>query len=263
MFAATGDIVTHYLEGGSSSRSALVFVNSLGTDLRMWEPVAALLASDYRSVRYDKRGHGLSDCPPGPYSLEQLAADLSALLTHLGIEAAALVGISVGGMIALQFALDQPNLVRALVLADTAARIGTVERWNQRIATVHASGMERAAPEIIPIWFTEGFAEAQPAVHRGYLNMMARTPAEGYTATCAALRDGDLTGRLAELQTPTLVLAGEHDVATPPELGRQLAASLPEARFQLIDGAAHLVSVEQPQAVAGAIRTFLQELGYV
>lgn len=263
MFAVTGDLVTHYSEAGSSEHPALVFVNSLGTDLRMWEPVAALLASEYRTIRYDKRGHGLSDCPPGPYSLEQLAADLTALLAHLRIEAAALVGISVGGMIGLQFALDQPDRVRALVLADTAARIGSVERWNQRIATVRASGMERAAPEIIPIWFAESFAEAQPALHRGYLNMMARTPTEGYTATCAALRDGDLTGRLAELQTPALVLAGELDVATPPDLGRELAAALPDARFRLIEGAGHLVSVEQPQAVANAIRTFLQELGYV
>lgn len=263
MFAATGDVVTHYVEAGSSDRPAVIFVNSLGTDLRVWEPVAARLAFRYRTIRYDKRGHGLSDCPPGPYSLEQLASDLAALLEHLQVETAALVGISVGGMIALQFALDHPNPVQALVLADTAARIGTEQRWNDRIASIRANGMARAAPEIIPIWFAEGFSQAQPAVHRGYLNMMARTPDEGYTATCAALRDGDLTGRLAELDAPVLVLAGDQDVATPPELSRELAAALPNARFQLIEGAGHLISVEQPETVAGAISTFLQEHGYV
>jgi 3-oxoadipate enol-lactonase len=123
--------------------------------------------------------------------------------------------------------------------------------------------MARAASQIIPLWFSEAFVASEAASHRGYLNMMARTPDEGYVASCMALRDGDLTEHVGAIEPPALVLTGELDAATPPELGRGLAAALPNARFELIAGAGHLPCVEQPDLVARLIRAFLQEQGYV
>ena len=262
MFASLDGHVVHYSRSGRPDGLPLVLINSLGTDLRLWNQVVPALEADFSILRYDLRGHGLTDCPPGPYSLVQLAQDLRSLLDHLGIQRAALVGISIGGLIALQFAASHPGAVRALVLADTAARIGSADRWQQRIEAVRREGLQALAPAVLGLWLSESFRANQPTLTRGFGNMLTRTPAEGYIACCSTLAESDLSPQLPKIQAPALVLTGEMDAATPPEQGRALAAALPDARFELVPAAAHLPCIEQPERVAAFIRRFLQERGH-
>jgi len=258
-FVQLNRLTLHYrLEG--EGEPTLVFLNSLGSDLRIWDGVVATLR-EHRVLRYDLRGHGLSDAPAGPYTLEDHSADLQALLEHLGIARAVLVGISVGGLIALDLARRWPERVEALVLCDTGARIGSEDSWNERMATIRQKGLPEVARAVIARWFTEDFFLRRPAEAAGYYNMLSRTPVEGYLGTCAALRDGDLRPWLSRIRTPALVLCGELDKATPPELSQALAEGL-GARLALIPQTAHLPCVEAPALVGQHIRSFLKELRY-
>lgn len=259
-FAAINGITLYYAVEGPRAGPPLVFVNSLGTDLRIWDRVVPHFSHRFRIVRYDKRGHGLSDSPPGPYALGDHTADLAGLLEHVNVEVPLLVGISVGGMIALDYAANNP--VSALVLSDTAAKIGTEVAWNERIAAIRQQGMETMAEPILARWFSPSYAQRQPAAFSGYRNMLARMPASGYTGTCAALRDADLRGAVEKVRAGTLVLCGAQDPATPPDLVRGLAESLPAARFEPVDGAGHLPCIEQPQAMAAKMNQFFEENGY-
>lgn len=267
-FAAVDSWVIHHrLEGQFTNAMLtgipLIFINSLGSDLRIWDGVIPYFAEDFPIVRYDKRGHGLSDCPPGPYTLHDHTTDLAALLTGLEVPSAILIGVSVGGMIALDFARQHPGRVHALVLCDTGARIGTAEAWTERSTIVRQEGLATIAPLILSRWFSRSFSTVEPTAYRGYYNMLTRTPAEGYAATCEALRDADLCAVVQSITAPSLVLCGDEDIATPPTLGQELAAALPNARFQLIYQAGHLPSIEQPRAVAAAMKQFFKELHYV
>ncbi len=262
-FAAVGGLTLHYTREGLRDGAPLVFINSLGTDLRMWDALAAHLAARFPIIRCDQRGHGLSDCPAGPYSIRDLADDLDGLLAYLEVTEAILIGISVGGMVALDYAAAHGERVRALVLCDTAARIGAADMWNARIEAIRKDGMAAVGEAILARWFMPDFAQQRPADYRGYYNMLVRTPAAGYTATCEALRDADLSDAAASIETRSLVLCGSADVATPPSLARGLAEALPDARFELIDQAAHLPPLEQPDATAAKIERFLRENGYV
>lgn len=261
-FVATKALVLHVSRSSSGGGAPLVFLNSLGSDLRIWDGVVERLEksdANHAMLRYDKRGHGLSDCPAGPYSIADHADDLLALLDALAIPRAVLVGISVGGLIALQIASREPERVGALVLCDTAAKIGTKESWNERITLIRQQGMAEAATGIAKRWFASGYPAQRPAEYRGYLNMLSRTPAEGYIGTCHALRDADLREQMAQILAPSLVLCGSEDISTPPELVRGLAQSLPDARFELLEAAGHLPCVEQPERLAQLIGGFVQE----
>jgi 3-oxoadipate enol-lactonase len=239
---------------------ALVFINSLGCDLRIWERVAPAFTDRYQVLRYDKRGHGRSDAPHGPYTIRDHANDLTGLLAALEIESAALVGISVGGLIAMDFALQHPDSTRALVLSDTAPKIGTAEGWEERIRLVREKGMPAIAETVASRWFTAAFKEGRRSEYRGYLEMLSQASAEGYAATCAALRDADLRAALPAIAAPTLALVGAADQTVSPEQTRTWAASLPNARVQVIEKAAHLPCIEQPGAVSEAVRGFLKEV---
>lgn len=261
-FVSVAGVTLHYRLDGQPAGPALVFLNSLGTDLRLWDDLIPYFAGRFRLIRTDKRGHGLSDCPPGPYSFNDYANDLRGLLDTLAVEQAILIGDSVGGMIALAYALAHPTQVKGLVLCDTAAKIGTPEMWNERIDALRQYGLADLAAVILDRWFSPGFRESRPAAYQGYRNMLVRTPLAGYIAACEAIRDTDLRPAVASLQMPALVLCGAEDAATPPDLVRGLAEALPQARFELIAGAGHLPSLEQPAALAEAIDGFLQENGY-
>jgi 3-oxoadipate enol-lactonase len=230
-FVEVNGITLHYAREGLGEGVPLVFVNSLGTDLRIWDGLTLHFAERFPIIGYDKRGHGLSDCPPGPYSIRDYANDLAALLEHLGHERVILIGISVGGMIALDYAANHPGQVEALVLSDTAARIGTADYWNERIAAIRGDGMDALKEIILSRWFAPGYAGAFPAEYQGYANMLTRTPVEGYVATCEAIRDADLSEAAATVRTETLVLTGAADAATLPDWGRELAGILPNGRF--------------------------------
>ena len=255
-FVAADGLTLHARADERGEGPALVYLNSLGSDLRIWDGVVERLGGYH--LRHDLRGHGLSDAPAGPYSIGDMARDLRRVIDQAGLQRPIIVGISVGGLIALRFALAWPDTVAGLVICDSAARIGSAEAWNERIAAVEADGLDAVAPAVVARWFSAGFADR--ATLAGYRNMLRRTPARGYTATCAALRDEDLRGRVAEIDVPALVLCGSEDLPTPPEQGRQLASSLPRGRFLEIGATGHLPCLERPEAVAGAIAEFAAEV---
>lgn len=208
------------------------------------------------------RGHGLSDTLPGPWRIEDLADDLAGILEARGIKDAALVGLSVGGLIAQSLAARRPDLVRVLVLSNTAARIGSAKAWNDRIAAVEANGIAAIAEAVLERWFTPSF-RARPERLAPWRNMLTRTPAAGYTATCGAIRDADLTASTRALRQPTLALVGDADGSTPPDLVRQTAESIVGARFEIIRGAGHIPCVERPDVTASQITRFLQETNHI
>lgn len=262
-FTSIGEITLHHRLEGSPGGVPLVFINSLGTDLRIWDQVAPRFTERFCLIRYDKRGHGLSDCPPGPYTIRDHMNDLSGLLEVLQIKEAIFIGVSVGGMIALDYASCHPDRVKALVLCDTATKIGSAEGWNERIEAIRQGGMVPIGKTILERWFTPEFLERRPADCQGYFNLLTRTPAEGYIATCEAIREADLSEAVGHITAPALVVGGAEDLATPPQLVSELAEMLPQARFELIEQAGHLPSIEQPEALAAKIHQFLQENGYV
>ncbi len=236
----------------------VVFLNSLGTDLRIWDAVIARLGADVPLLCLDKRGHGLSDDAPVTMSL--LVEDVSALMNHLGLRHAVICGVSVGGMIAQGLAAAWPDLVAGLVLCCTGTRIGDAEGWNARIETVRRDGIAVMAEAILERWFSTRFRRTQTAALAGYRNMLTRTPAAGYAGVCAAIRDTDFTEQSARLSLPTRCLAGAEDLATPPDLVAALAETIPGASIEILDGCGHLPCIETPEVVARSIRDMREAL---
>lgn len=251
----------HYCDQGPKHGPALVFANSLGTDLRLWDALLPHLPSGLRLLRYDKRGHGLSDAgfdSGEPAGIEGLADDAIALIEAAGCGPVVFVGLSIGGLIAQAVAARRPDLIRALVLSNTAARIGTADTWQARIDAVNTGGLAGIADAVMERWFAPAFrATPDLALWR---NMLVRTPAPGYTAACAAIAAADLTAATAALRLPALVIAGEADGATPPDLVQATAALIPGAAFHVLPGAGHLPCVETPAAYAALLIRFLTEI---
>lgn len=253
--------LVHWREHGSQGAPAVVLVNSLGTDFRIWDEVAAALARDWRVVLYDKRGHGLSEVPPGPYAIADFSDDLIALADHLGLRRFALLGLSIGGLIGQDLALRRPDRLTALVLADTAPKVGTAESWSGRIAAVRSGGLAAIAGPVMERWFTPAFHAGRPDDLAGWRNALLRQPADGYIATCEALRDADLTATIGGIGVPTLAVAGDGDLSTPPDLVRAMAERIPGAGFALIEGCGHIPPVEQPQRLLALAVKHLEKHG--
>lgn len=248
-FVRAMDLVVHYELSGSPGRPTLLFANSLGTSFHVWDAQAEALGGRFRILRYDMRGHGLTDCPPGPYTIAQLADDARALLDVLQIERVHVCGLSIGGMVAQRLASAAPDRVLSLALCDTANRIGPPGRWDDRVAAVAKGGLEGIADAVLKVWFTGDFLAERPAEVRGMANMLLRTPAEGYIGCCLALRDADLRDDDAKIDCPTLVVVGDQDVATPPAAARELSEAIAGARLEVLARAAHIPTVEQPAAL--------------
>ncbi len=254
---ATNGVVLHVDDQGPEDRPALVFSNSLGSDLRVWQPLLPHLRHDMRIIRYDKRGHGLSAFPGGPFSIDDLASDLAGLLDHLGVRDAVIVGLSVGGMIAQALAAARPDLVRGLVLCDTAHKIGPPDIWETRIQAISQGGIAAISEAVLERWFSADFRASRPDDLALWRAMLTRTPVEGYLATCMAIRDADLTEATAGLQLPVTCVVGSEDGATPPALVKS-TAELIGADFVEIEGAGHLPCVETPKTLAEIIDDFLE-----
>lgn len=248
----------HYREFGPKSGQPIIFSNSLGTDFRVWDALLPLLGDDLRILLYDKRGHGLSECPTGPYAIEDHVADLAALMRDLKFSQAVLCGLSVGGLIAQGLAAGHPDLVKALILSNTAHKIGPPEIWAERIAALEKGGILALAEPILERWFSADFATQRNEELAGWRHMLVRTPLDGYLATIAAIRDADMTEAARNIQVPTLCLAGSDDGATPPDLVKSMADLIPGAAFRIIDGAGHLPCVEKPEQTAEHIVKFLK-----
>lgn len=219
----------------------------------MWEPQARTLEGRHRVIRYDLRGHGSSPVPPGPYSIAELGADLLALLNRLELQRASLCGISIGGMAGMWVAAHAPDRVERLVVCCSSALIDTDGRYRERARTVRERGVEAVAEAVLGRWFTPGFSGLHPEVVARIRRSLVGTPTEGYAACCEALAAMDLRPSLPAIEAPTLVIAARLDEATPPDHGRLIAELIPNARFALIDDAAHLANVEQPRTVGALI----------
>jgi 3-oxoadipate enol-lactonase len=246
----------HYEIEGPEDGPVLLLSNSLGTDLGMWSPQMPSLAARYRVLRYDSRGHGRSEAPEGPYTIDMLGQDAVAVLDAAGVERALFCGLSKGGMVGQWLGVNAPDRVGRLVLANTAAFIGAPEVWNQRIETVRARGMAAIVPGVIDRWFTKPFQERAPDSVARIRDMLLATDPGGYTACCAAVRDMDQRQAISAIRVPTLVIAGRHDLATSPEQGRLIAETVPGARFLELD-AAHLSNIEAEAAFTHALLDFL------
>ncbi|HEV2563679.1 MAG TPA: 3-oxoadipate enol-lactonase [Microvirga sp.] len=262
-FVRVNGIVLHHQVIGQPHGPVLVFVNSLGSDFRIWQEVVPAFTDRFRVVLYDKRGHGLSDAPPAPYTIDDHTDDLLALLDHLKVDGAAFIGLSVGGMIGQRIAARAPERVRALALCCTAAKIGTPELWAERITTVEDTGIEPIADNVLQRWFTPLFRETRQDEVAGWRNMLVRTPDHGYAGTCAAIRDADLRPDAGRIKAPTLCVAGDQDGSTPADVVKSTADLIPGARFALIDGAGHIPCVEKPAVLSQLITQHLQEAGLV
>ena len=251
----------HYRVDGDPEGAPVVFANSLGTDLRLWDDVIDLMPPGLRLIRYDKRGHGLSDCPAAPYAMGALVGDAEALLDHLGVRDCLFVGLSIGGLIAQGLAVKRMDLVRAMVLSNTAAKIGTPPMWDERIAAVREGGIEALAESIMERWFSPAFRESE--AYPAWWNMLVRQPDEGYIGCSAAISGTDFFTPTSGLRLPTLGIAGAHDGSTPPDLVRETVALVPGSDFHLVRGAGHLPCVEQPEEYARVLVDFMRKTGHV
>jgi len=259
-FVNIGGITLHHrhIKAIRSARP-IVFINSLGTDFRIWDAVSSELSGEMPMLVYDKRGHGLSDIG-GIRSLDDHVDDLSGLIDHFGLTNVVLCGLSVGGLVAQGFCARRPEIVDGLILCDTAHKIGTADSWNTRIATVESKGIQAIADAVLKTWFTPAFHSARVAELDGYWNMLTRQALVGYVGTCAAVRDADFTEVAQRIRVPTLCIVGDQDGSTGPDLVRWLADLIPGARFEIIRDAGHIPCVEQPEALTALIRDFVASL---
>jgi 3-oxoadipate enol-lactonase len=251
-----GEETFNVVVDGPAEAPALMLSNSLGTTLDMWEPQLPELTRHFRVIRYDARGHGKSVVTPGPYSIEQLARDALAILDALEIASAHWVGLSLGGMIGQWLVTHAPQRIGRAVLANTGAQMGRPDLWNMRVRTAREKGMEALVESIVARWFTPGFQKTQVETVARISAMVKATPAEGYAATCSAIRDMDQRESIRRASRPVLVIVGAQDPATPPAMGQLIARSIPGGKLATVD-AAHLSNVEQPLTFTRAVVDFL------
>jgi 3-oxoadipate enol-lactonase len=236
----------------------VLFAHSIGTTRALWEAQSrALVSQGFRVVRYDARGHGSSAAPAGDYTIDRLGGDALAVLDGLGIERAHVVGLSLGGLTAMWLGVHAPARVGRLVLANTAARVGTAERWVERIAQVRANGMAGIVEPTMTRWFSESFRGQQPSAVAAYRAMLAGCSPIGYAGCCAVLRDADLREDIAKINAPTLIIAGDQDQATTLVDAEVMRSRISGAALLTLP-AAHLSNVEQPAAFTEAVRQFLE-----
>jgi 3-oxoadipate enol-lactonase len=260
MKAQTNGIETNYVIEGEGPW--LTMSHSLASNLAMWDEQAKLLSRTFKVLRYDTRGHGGSSAPPGPYTLDQLADDAKALFDALGIAQTHWVGLSMGGMIGETFALKHPGFFRSMVLADTSARRppDAEQMWGERIRTAETQGMDALVEGTLGRWFTEPYRQSRRDVMERIGNQIRSTPVAGFVGCCHAISKVDVLDRLREIECPTLVIVGEEDHGTPPEMARAIHAKLPGSELVLIPNAAHLSNIEQEGAFNDAMTSFLDRV---
>jgi 3-oxoadipate enol-lactonase len=230
-----------------------VLSGSLGSTLSMWDPQMPALAERFRVLRYDHRGHGGSPVPQGPYDIADLARDLLAALDERGVARAHVCGASMGGQVGMWIAAHAPERVDRLVLVCSCAWFGPPEPWVERAATVRAEGTGAVAAAVVSRWFTPAFADGNPELVEEMRAMIAATPSEGYAACAETVGVTDLRPDLAAIRTPTLVIAGAQDPAVTSDRIEALASGIGGSRVEVLDPAAHLASVEQPERVTRLI----------
>jgi 3-oxoadipate enol-lactonase len=255
-FAQLPDVRMHYELAGPASAPALVFSNSLGATLSMWDPQLPELEKQFRVLRYDTRGHGQSSVMPGPYAIEQLARDVIALLDVLKLDRVYFCGLSMGGQTGMWLAQNAPTRLYKLILCDTAAKIGTPEMWNSRIGAVQKGGMKAISTAVMERWFSATYRANSPEVVAAIKLILESLNPDGYIANCAAVRDFDARETIAAITVPTLVIAGTHDAATTPGDGHYLADRIAGAHYVELN-AAHLSNMEDAARFTSEVSKFL------
>ena len=243
---------------GPGDAPVLVLSNSLGTTQELWARQLPLFAERFRVLTYDHPGHGASDLPEERPRVESLTSTLVSLLDELHIERVSLCGVSLGGMVGMTLAIQEPERVDRLVLACTSAYVGPPEGWVERARLVRTRGMEAVADSVVGRWFTPELQEEEPQTVARYRAMLAATPPEGYARCCEALAAWDARERVSAIAVPVLVVAGEDDPAIPVEQARLVASRVPGARLRVLQRAAHLANVERAEAFTNAV---LEHLG--
>jgi 3-oxoadipate enol-lactonase len=250
----------HVQVEGRQDAPVLMLSNSLGTTLKMWDPQVDTFTKHFRLVRYDRRGHGKSGAPKGPYTMERLGRDVLAVLDALKIDRVNWCGLSMGGMVGQWLGANAPERVERLVLSNTSAYFPDKTVWNDRLKFVREKGLAALAAPNMERWFTKGFRERSPDTIESMIEMFVATPLEGYIGCGEAVRDMDHRELLPKIKTPTLVIIGRQDPATTPEAGEYIRSHIPGATVSLLD-AAHISNVEQPAAYASAVLGFLTRGG--
>ena len=256
----SGDEVIHFSDEGPRSEIAFVFINSLGTDFRVWDNVIEELDQKYRTIRLDKRGHGLSTNLENNISIKTLANDLKLLVSKLELKNIVLVGLSIGGLIALEFLKSSSSIVRGLILSDTAAKIGTRDMWSDRIARVKVGGIESISDDILARWFSNNFLVNHNDELQIWRSMLTRTSTLGYLGCCKAIADCDLRNEAKSISIPTLLIVGEEDGSTPVNVVKDTANLIKNSELKIIEGAGHLPCVEKPKIFSNELVKFLGKL---
>jgi 3-oxoadipate enol-lactonase len=263
MKTTVNGIGVNYTLDGSASAPVVTLSHSLAADLAMWDPQMKALTERYRVLRYDTRGHGGSDAPAGAYTLEQLAEDARALLQALGITRTHWIGLSMGGMIGQTLALSSPGLFLSLALCDTSSRVPAEARpvWQERIKTAETQGMEPLVEPTIARWFTAPFRERRRDVVDPVRTRIRTTDPRGYAGCCHAISALDLTDRLSAIKLPTLIVVGEEDQGTPVAASQAIQARIAGSQLEIIQSAAHLSNLEQPETFTRLVTSFMARLG--
>jgi 3-oxoadipate enol-lactonase len=243
---------------GPDGADVLVLSNSLGTTQELWSRQLPTLAGRFRVLTYDHPGHGASELPAQPCTVEALACGLFGLLDELELERVSLCGVSLGGMVGMALALEAPERVERLVLACTSAYLAPPDGWLERARIVRSEGMEAIADTVAGRWFTPALAREEPRTVARFRAMLAATPQEGYARCCEAVAAWDGRERIAAIAAPVLVVAGADDPATPVEHADLVASRIPGARLRVLERAAHLANVERDEAFTSAV---LEHLG--
>jgi 3-oxoadipate enol-lactonase len=242
-FANLPGVQLYYEWDGPADKPVLILSNSLGTSLHMWQPQLTEFSKHFRLLRYDKRGHGKSSVPTGPYTLDQLGTDVLRLLDELKLERVYFCGLSVGGATGMFLGANAPNRFHKIALCNTAAKFGTPEMWETRIHNVQSGGMKAVASSVVERWLTPTFRASHPQETQTVLAMLETANPQGYVAACAAVRDTDLRQSLATIRVPSLVLAGTHDTSATVADAHFLVDRIPGAQYVEVS-AAHLSNVE-------------------
>lgn len=241
---------------GSESAPALMLSNSLGADLTMWDPQARALAKEFRLIRYDRRGHGKSGAPKGPYSMERFGRDALAVLDALKIAKTHWCGLSMGGMVGQWLGANAPERMNRIILSNTACYYADKEIWAGRIRLLREKGLAAIVDATMERWFTAGFREREPQTIARMSQILVTTPLEGYIGCCEAIRDMDHRDILSRIKAPTLIIAGTQDPATTVENAEFIRDRVAGSTLALID-AAHISNVEQPELYTGTMLEFL------
>src|SRR4051794_34736629 len=219
----------------------------------MWDENVAALAPRFRVLRYDTRGHGGSPAPAGPYSMDDLGADVLALLDRLELERVSFCGLSIGGMIGMWLASEAPRRIARLVLCCTVPQFPPRELWDERIESVRAQGIEPMVEPALDRWLPPDVRAARPQAEEHLRALLRSTAPEGYAGCCEAIRDMDLRDRLARIDAPTLVIAGSQAPSPPAENVRPLAEAIGDARYVELEGAAHIANMARPDEFETAV----------